>query len=153
MVVILSRNIGSLSFEIDLNVRSNNIRCKHPKQKHISSYFELFHTSKLLIIHNQMSSYLYGTYSQPKYSNFFNWIRFEIWSDLWEMQRSKTNNSAPQMFIIFTWVQCSYFATKWSPIHMVLFPSMNKTVSPSEIDLKSRTYKSICELAINGTAL
>jgi hypothetical protein len=153
MVVIPSRNIASLSFEIDLNDISNNISCKHPKQMQISSNFELFHTSKVLIILNQMSSYFYGIYSQPKYSNFLNWNRFEIWNERWEMRTSKTNDSAPQTFIKFTGVQCPYFSTKWGPIHMVLFPSMNKTGFISEIDLKSRTYKSTCELEMNGTAL
>jgi hypothetical protein len=36
---------------------------------------------------------------------------------------------------------------------MVLFPSMNKTGFPSEIALKALTYKSTCELEMNGTAL
>jgi Sec7-like guanine-nucleotide exchange factor len=122
------------------------------KERHISSNFELIHSSKVLIILNQMSSYLYGIYSQPNYSNVFNWNLFEVWNERWEMQRSETNNSAPQKFIKFTRVQSSYFATKWGPIHMVLSPSMIKTGFPSEIDLMSRTYKSTCELEMNGTA-
>jgi hypothetical protein len=89
MVLIPRRNIANLLFKIDLSDISNNIRCKHPKQKHISSNFELFHTSKVLIILNQMSSYLYGIYSQPKYRNFFNWNRFEVWNERFEMQTSK----------------------------------------------------------------
>jgi hypothetical protein len=153
MVIIPRRNIASLSFEINLSDISNNIRCKHPKQRHISSNFELFHMSEVLIILIQMNSYLYGIYSQPKYSNFFNWNRFEVWNERWEMQKSKTNDSATLTFIKFKRVQCSYFATKWGLIHMVLIPFMNKTVFQSEIDLKTRTYKSTCELEMNGTAL
>jgi hypothetical protein len=69
MDLIPRRNIASLSFEIDLYDISNNIRCKHTKQRHISSNFELFPPSKILIIFNQISSYLYGIYSHHKYSN------------------------------------------------------------------------------------
>jgi hypothetical protein len=97
MVLIPRRNIASLSFEIDLNDIRNNIRCKHPKQTHISSNFELFHVSNVLVIFNQMSSYLYGIYSQTKYSNFFNWNRFGVWIELWDMRTSRTNDSAPQI--------------------------------------------------------
>jgi hypothetical protein len=100
-----------------------------------------------------MSSYSYGIYSQPKYSNFFNGNRIEVWNERWELRTSEMYDSAPQTFIKFTRVQFSYFSTKWGPIHMVLFPSMNKTGFPSEIDLKSKTYKSTCELEMNCTAL
>jgi hypothetical protein len=123
------------------------------KIRHISSNYLLFHPRKVLIIFYQLSSYLCGIYSQPKYSNFFNWNRFEVWNERWEMRTSKTNDSAPQNFIKFTRGQCSYFSTKWGPIHMVNIPSMNKTGFPSEIDLNSRRYKFTFELEMNGTAL
>jgi hypothetical protein len=100
-----------------------------------------------------MSSYVYGTYSQPQYSNFFNWNLFEVCNEHWQMRTTKTNDSAPQTFIKFTRVQCSYFSTKWGPFDMVLIQRMNKTGFPSEIDLKSRSHKSRCELEMNGTAL
>jgi hypothetical protein len=90
MVLIPRRNIARLSFEIDLNDISNNIRCKHTKQRHIASNSELIHTSKLLIILNWMSSYLYGIYSQPKYSNFFQLK--SIWKMEWTWVDAKIRN-------------------------------------------------------------
>jgi hypothetical protein len=125
MVLISRRNITSLPFEIDLNDISNNIRCKHPKERHNSSNFPMIHTRKVLIILNQ-------------------WVRIcmvyipslnkaiEVWNELWQMRTSKTNDSAPQTFIKF---QRSYFSNKWGNIDIVLIPSKNETGFPSEKDL------------------
>jgi hypothetical protein len=123
------------------------------KINHISSNIRKCHTSKLFIILKQMSSYLYGTYSQTHYSNFSNWNRFEIWNERWQVRTSKKNVSAPQKFIKFTRLRCSYFLTKWGPSDMDFIPSMSKTGFPSEIDFKSRSHKIRCELEKNGTAL
>jgi hypothetical protein len=111
-LLIPRRNVSSLSFEIDLNDIRNNIRCKIRNKCTFLKNIRMCHTSKVLIILNQMCSYLYCIYSQPQYSNSFNWNRFEIWNERWQMRTSKTNDSAPQKFIKFIRELCSYFLTK-----------------------------------------
>jgi hypothetical protein len=111
------------------------------------------HTSKVLITLNLFSSYCYLSYSQKEYSKFFICNRFGVWNERWQMRTTKTNDSAPQKFIKFTWEQCSYFLIKCGPIDMVLIPSMSKPIFPFEIDLKYRMHKSRCDLEMNVTAL
>jgi hypothetical protein len=152
MVLITNMNIAIFQLKSIKN-KERTMPIRNFEKKRLSfSYFRKINTRKVQIILNLLRSYSYGSYSQKEYSKIYIWNLFEVWSERWQIRTSKTNDTAPQIFIKFTRVQCSYFLTKWGPIDMVLIASINKPSFQFEIDLKSRR-RSRCDLEMNGTAL